>query len=286
MLGRGKHMETTNNRKLENKVVWVTGSSRGIGRALVEHMAALGAKVAVHGTRQDSPKQLNEGDTLDSIAASLAEQYGQETVAVPGDLTDDGVVRGIVDRIHGSLGPIDILINCAGGDIGSRGVQGPQAGKPEQNDGVEVSLEDVRTIMDRNLMTCILCCRAVAPEMMQRKAGRIVNIGSVAGLTGLDRSVIYATSKAAVHHYSRCLARQMRPYDVLVNVIAPGDIVTPRWLDSRDTEEGKFQETGTQERYGRTIEVARAVEFLVSGDNTYITGQVLRVDGGMQIWPS
>jgi 3-oxoacyl-[acyl-carrier protein] reductase len=122
--------------------------------------------------------------------------------------------------------------------------------------------------------------------MMERKSGRIVNIGSDAGLWGSDVGVIYAAAKAAVHEYSRCLAVQLRPYDVLVNVIAPGMIVTKRITSSREVDDSMMLESGTQVRYGWPVEVARAVEFLVSEANTYITGQVLRVDGGLQAWPS
>lgn len=271
---------------LKGKVAWVTGSSRGIGRSIVEHLAESGAKVVVHGTRQDSPKQLNEGDTLDSIAVDLKKQYGIEAIGVPGDLTDYAVVEGIVEQIHQRLGPIDILVNCAGGDIGHTGVDGPSAGRPENNDGVFVSLEDIRTVLDRNILSCIYCCRAVGPEMMERKSGRIVNFGSIAGLGGGQVGVIYAAAKAAVHHYSRCLAVQLRPYDVLVNVIAPGAIITKRILASRKMDDAMMLESGTQVRYGWPIEIARAVKFLVSGANSYITGQVLRVDGGLQAWPA
>ena len=195
-------------------------------------------------------------------------------------------MKRLAQEIRAELGPIDILVNCAGGDIGSRGVKAPMAGKPEHNDAVSISLEDIRTVMDRNLMTCILCCREVAQEMMDRKSGKIVTIGSIAGLFGRPEQVIYATAKAAVHEYSRCLAMQLRPYNVAVNVVAPGETVTQRFLASRETEETKMVEDGTLERYGWPIEVARTVEFLASDAASYITAQVLRVDGGKQAWPS
>jgi 3-oxoacyl-[acyl-carrier protein] reductase len=273
-------------KSLSGKVAWVTGSSRGIGRSIVEYLAESGANVVVHGTRQDSPKQLNEGDTLDSIAAGLKEKYGVEAIGAPGDLTDDNVVRGIVDQIHESLGPIDIQVNCAGGDIGHTGVTGDLAGRPKHNDGVFVSLEDIHAVLDRNILSCIYCCRAVAPEMMERKSGRIINFGSVAGCGGVEAGIIYASAKAAVHEYTRCLALQLRPFDVTVNAIAPGSIITNRILASRDMEDAMMMKSGTQVRYGWPIEISRAVEFLVSEKNTYITGQILRVDGGLQTWPA
>ena len=135
-------------------------------------------------------------------------------------------------------------------------------------------------------MTCILCCRAVAPAMMERKAGWIVNIGSVGGLGGRDHGVIYGTAKAAVHHYSRCLAAQVRPYNVYVNVVAPGSTMSPRFLASRATDESQQTAQNTLDRYGHSIEIARAVAFFVTPASSYVTGQVLRVDGGRQLWPA
>ena len=273
-------------RRLESKVAWVTGSSRGIGRVVASHLANLGAHVVVHGTGPYSTRAFGEADSLEAVATAIAQEHGVESLAVWGDLTSEATVKGVVGQIQQRFGRIDILVNCAGGDVGARGVTSPNAGKPQYNDAVHVSLDDIRAVLDRNVMTCILVCRQVAPEMMERNSGWIVNIGSVAGLAGRQTEAIYCTAKAAVHEYSRCLAALLRPYNVHVNVVAPGPIVTPRFLASRPIDESRKVADGTLDRYGWPMEVAKAVAFLVTSDASYISGQVLRVDGGLQLWPA
>ena len=274
------------NKRLAGKVAWVTGSSRGIGRVVADHLASLGAKVAVHGTTPVSTRAFNEADSLEAVASAIAEANDADVLAVHGDLTDDATVKSLAAEIRERFGRIDILINNAGGDIGSQGTAGAKAGKPVENDAVNVSLEDVRTVLDRNLMTCILVCREVVPEMMERASGWVVTIGSIAGLGGHRSEVVYGTAKAAVHEYTRCLAAQLRPYGVYANVIAPGEIITARFEASRPTRDERKVHEGALTRYGWPEEVAKAVEFLVTPDSSYISGQILRIDGGAQLFPA
>ena len=271
-------------RVLEGKVAWVTGSSRGIGRAIASHLAGLGANVAVHGTTPYSTRAFDEAESLEEVADLIANQHNAETFAVFGDLSDHAVVSQAVAAIRERFGAIHILVNCAGGDIGAQGPTGENGGKPIHNDAIDISLDDIHAVLDRNLMTCILACREVAPEMVQRSSGWIVNIGSIAGLEGRPVQAIYSTAKAAVHAFSRSLAAQLRPHNIHVNVIAPGAVVTPRFLASRPVDADRMRKDGSLERYGWPEEIAQAVAFLVTNESSYITGQVLRVDGGRQLW--
>ena len=242
--------------------------------------------MVVHGTSIESARAFDEAESLDAVASAIAEQTLSEVLAVHGDLTDEARVEQLVHQIHERFSRIDILVNCAGGDIGVQGTMGANAGKPANNDAVHVSVADLRSVLDRNLITCILPCRSVAPEMMARRTGRIVNIGSVSGLAGRPTEAIYATAKAAVHEYTRCLAAQMRPYNVYVNAIAPGPVMTPRFLASRRIDQALAVQGGTLERYGQPQEIANVVAFLASDSASYVSGQVLRADGGEQLWPA
>jgi 3-oxoacyl-[acyl-carrier protein] reductase len=113
-----------------------------------------------------------------------------------------------------------------------------------------------------------------------------VNIGSTGGLAGRTDGAIYATAKAAVHEYTRCLAHQLRAYNVPVNAVAPGGTLTPRFLATRQADQAKLDATDTLDRYADPEETSRAVAFLVSDPGPFVSGQVLRVDGGTQLWPA
>jgi 3-oxoacyl-[acyl-carrier protein] reductase len=271
---------------LEGQVAWVTGSSRGLGRVMAEHLGRLGATLVVHGTTETSARAFGEAESLTQVARDVAAATGRRVLAVPADLTRPAEVDAAVARIRAELGRIDVLVNNAGGDIGRAGATGPGGGRPPANDAVRVALEDVHTVLERNLLSCIYVCRAVAPEMMERRAGRIVTLGSVAGLSGRAEGVIYATAKAAVHQYTRCLAVQLRPYDITVNCVAPGGTVTARFVATGQARPGVLEKRGTLEGYGQPEDIARAVEFFVTDAGRHVSGQVLRVDGGDQTWPA
>lgn len=267
---------------LRNQTAWVTGSSRGIGRVIAEELCRLGAQVVVHGTRPDSPKTFNEGESLEQVANDIAAKYDGDAMPTWGDLTLESEVQRVAGEVRDKWKQIDLLVCCAGGDIGAAGTGVGRGGRPEDDDCLNIALDDMRSVLDRNLMTAILCCREVAPEMMQRKSGRIVTIGSIAGLYGRPTGSIYAVAKAAVHEYTRCLAAQMRPYNVPVNCVAPGGTVTERFLRIHEIDNDRLVEEGTLDRYGRSHEVAGVVGFLCRPESGFISGQVIRVDGGGQ----
>jgi 3-oxoacyl-[acyl-carrier protein] reductase len=271
---------------LTNRVVWVTGSSRGLGRVTAARLCALGARVAIHGTKPDSPRSFGEGESMEQVARDVAAEAGGEAMPVWGDVTDENEVHRIADLIRGRFGRIDVLVTNAGGDIGAAGTGSGRGGRPTPDDCLGIPLADIRAVMDRNLLSCILCCREAAPEMMQRKQGRIITIGSIAGAFGRDDGAIYSVAKAAVHEYTRCLAAQLRPFNIPVNCVAPGGTVTNRFLVIHEIEQEKFVEEGTLVRYGRPREVADVVAFLASDAGRFISGQVIRVDGGSQCWPA
>jgi 3-oxoacyl-[acyl-carrier protein] reductase len=268
------------NRMLEGQVALVTGAGRGLGRAFAERLAACGCSVVVHGMREQGPAEYGEGTTLTDTANQIAQQYQVRTLRVLGDLTVASEVERVVSAATEQLGPIDILVHNAGGDIAAAG------GKPNPNDGVFIKEIDIRAVLDRNLMSTILVCRQVARGMLERRSGRIITISSIAAFKGLEASVIYATAKAAVVHYTRCLAAQLRPYNVTVNSLAPGDTRTGRFLGTRHVDAERLVTGGTLDRIALVDEVARVVEFFAGPLGEFVTGQVLRVDGGSQLWPS
>jgi 3-oxoacyl-[acyl-carrier protein] reductase len=262
---------------LAGQVALVTGSGRGLGRAIAEHLAHLGAGLAIHDLAETSPAQYGEAATLSETAQRLLGPAGRG-MTIAGDITDELAIERMVETVQSTLGPISILINCAGGDIGAHGT------KPNPNGATAFQLEDARAVIDRNLLGTMLMCRAVAPGMAERQRGVIINIASVSAHYGSASEVAYACAKAAVVHYTRCLAAEVREAGVRVNCVSPGPAKTARFLATREHDSSMMQEGPSLRRYATAAEVADAVAFLVGDQARFISGQVLRVDGAAGLY--
>lgn len=261
----------------EGEVALVTGSGRGLGRMIAETLLAGGAHVALHDINEEAPAAFGESPSLTALAGELSARGPGKVTAVIGDISKEGDVAALVKKVEETLGPISILVNCAGGDIAAKG------GKPNPNDALNISLEDAHAVMNRNFIGTMLMCRAVVPGMAARQRGAVINFGSLNGHIGVSPEVVYGCAKAAILHYTRCLALEMRPKGVRVNAVSPGPTTTARFLATRTTDPA-MMEGVSLERYAKPQEIADAVAFLASGASGFVNGQVLRVDGGMTLF--
>jgi len=267
-------------KKLAGQIALVTGAGRGLGKAIALRLAGLGASVVVHDLRLDTPRDFGEGESIEAVAATVRE-LGPPAITHVADLTDPRAAEAMRAAITATFPRIDILVCNAGGDIASDGKS-----KASPND-MFIPEVDLHAVLNRNLMTTMNTCRAVVPRMLSGgPGGRIVNLASIAGLTGIAREITYGVAKAGVVQYTRCLAAQLRPHGIRVNAVAPGMIKSGRFLATLRERAGAAELLGEKRpllRLGEPDDVARVVEFFATDLSEYITGQVLRVDGGMQL---
>ncbi len=241
---------------LTGQVAFVTGSTRGIGRAIAERLHMAGAKVAIVGRKAE-------------VAAEVAAAIGEGAQGFGCDVAQAAQVDAAVAAAEQGLGPISILVN--------------NAGLTRDNILLRLSDDDWNAVLEANLTGAFHTTRAVIKGMMKRRAGRIINITSIVGLTGNKGQANYAASKAGLIGFTKSVAREYASRNVLANCIAPGFISTDMTAalpaEARDALLGQI----ALGRLGQPADIAGAVLFLSSELASYITGQVLVVDGGMVI---
>jgi NAD(P)-dependent dehydrogenase (short-subunit alcohol dehydrogenase family) len=264
-------------RELSGKIAFVTGSGRGLGRTIAERLAELGADVAVHDLDWAAPSKYGEAADLGDVAAHIA-KHGVRTTAVTGNIGDQAAVRKMAAEINSSLGAASILVNCAGGDIGASG------NKPNPNNALDISLEDMQTLINNNLIGTMLVCQSFCPPMVAAGSGSVINIASAGAHFGRSPEVVYSTLKAAVVQYTRCLAFELREHGVRVNAVSPGPTKTARFVATRQVDAAMMRAGKSLDRYGEPEEIADAVAFLAGERSRFIHGQVLRVDGGLTLY--
>jgi 3-oxoacyl-[acyl-carrier protein] reductase len=242
--------------RLEGQVAFVTGSTRGIGLAIAKRLHEAGAKVAIIG---------RQAEQAEKVAAGL----GEGAAGFGCDVAEESAVEAAVAAAERVLGPVSILVN--------------NAGLTRDNILIRLSGADWDAVLDANLKGAFHTTRAVIKGMMKRRAGRIINISSVVGLTGNKGQANYAASKAGLIGFTKSVAKEYASRNVLVNCVAPGFIETDMTAalpgEARDALLGQI----ALGRLGEPADVAGAVLFLASDMASYITGQVLVVDGGMLI---
>lgn len=244
---------------LEGKVALVTGASRGIGRAIAEELAARGANVVVN--------YHSNVEAAEEVVRAI-EQHGGSAVAEQADVSDFAAAQALVKATIEAYGQIDILVNNAG----------------TTHDTLLMMMKEDQwdRVINTNLKSVFNCSKAVSRPMVRRKqGGRIINISSVSGIVGQAGQANYAASKAGIIGFTKSLAKELGTRNITVNAVAPGFVLTDLTADLPEDLVQKSLEYIPLGRWGELQEIANVVAFIASDEASYITAQVIAVDGGI-----
>jgi 3-oxoacyl-[acyl-carrier protein] reductase len=243
---------------LTGKVAVVTGSSRGIGRAIAVLLAKQGAKVVVNSSKSS--------EAADEVVKEITANGG-EAINVPASISSQADAERLIKTALDTYGRIDILVN--------------NAGTTRDTLLMRMSETDWDDVLDLNLKGTFFCTKAAVRPLLKAKGGRIINITSVAGLAGNAGQANYAASKAGVVGFTKSVARELASRGITCNAVAPGFIPTTLTNVLPDDLKAKATEAIPLARFGTPEEIAAAVLYLASSEAAYVTGHVLTVDGGM-----
>ena len=247
-------------KRFENKIVLVTGAGRGIGASIAKRFASEGAEVIVNYSGNDEAAQ----KTVDEITAT-----GGQAQKYKCSVNDSESVKVMIDEIIKKFGRIDILVNNAG--ITKDGLM------------LRMTDEDFDRVIDVNLKGTFNCTKYVSKYMLKQKSGKIINISSVVGLSGNAGQVNYSASKAGIIGITKSVAKELSSRGITVNAVAPGYVDTDMTKVLSDNIRNEILKNIPLQRMGNVEDISNCVAFLASEDASYITGQVISVDGGMHI---
>jgi 3-oxoacyl-[acyl-carrier protein] reductase len=246
--------------RLDGKVAWITGSGRGMGRCHALLMAQRGADIVVHDVLREE---------ADATAREIT-ALGRKAVVYHDSVTDPAAMRGIAEAVAATLGPVDILVNNAG--IGEHAAI------------EEIDAERFQRMFDVHLKGSFFCGQAVIPAMKEKRAGKIVNISSIWGMNGADTASHYCAAKAALLGLTKAWAKELAPWNILVNAVCPGGVLTEMPIRTQGMDKIREKEKRVPVgRWARPEEISYAVAYFASPESDFVTGQMISPNGGETI---
>ena len=246
---------------MEQKTIFITGASRGIGKSIALLFASRGYHTFLNCS--------SSVDELKKLRAYITEKYHTPCTLVPGNVGNPDHVRAIYNKIYQECTHLDVLVN--------------NAGISYINLLTDMTDEDWNRIIQTNLSSVFYCCRQAIPPMVSKRSGKIINISSVSGILGNAGQSNYAASKAGVIGLTKSVARELASRGICVNAVAPGFVETEMTAVLPEKTQEELKKQIPLGRAGQVQDIANAVAFLASPESDYITGQILSVDGGMAI---